>query len=544
MTRFTALLWKEARDHRAALAVAALVMPALSWPLQQWGFRFAQPAWTSSGLVPALVGLALVIVASDLFAMDAVTRRLEHFAALPVRPRLLFGARAAFLALVGAGATAWAWAVQLAILAAGAPAGALSRQLAHAGQAHVGLLCAAAAAAGTLFLSTLGVGGLIATIAGTVLAGLGLYGVASLPVSGVWALGLVPVAFGAAAFLAFTGSRALGRGRARALACGGPLVALLLLLPAGRAAHGAWRERFLSPDDPAFRVSGLLAGPGGRHVAVAVEREGARGSKRVWVLRLSDGALFDWGRPGEGFLGWTGDGLLACGGRDGGTLRRPETGAVVRAPAIAEWAAAAAFSWWPRETWLRWSRVPGAEGAWDLRHRDGRRYGPVWSRGMPAPAAEEGAVLRVTPEGALVRTDLGTREEVVLVPRGVNRVLGSMAWSRDGRFFLAELDEGTAALDGASWTIAAGPWRDRTVQWSSSPEAPGVLVITEKTRGRGPLLVDVGRGREARLDAAYGEGLLSLQPLGDGRIVATDGRAVDLIGADGRLERRLIPRSR
>src|SRR5262245_9281890 len=117
MTRTSALLWKEWRDHRAALAVFAALVPLVSWPVQKWIFRFSEPVWTWQFLVPLCVAPCVAVVAADAFAMDLATQRMAGFASLPVPLRRNFSMRTLFLALVSIAIGVWAGAVNLAIAA-------------------------------------------------------------------------------------------------------------------------------------------------------------------------------------------------------------------------------------------------------------------------------------------------------------------------------------------------------------------------------------------------------------------------------------------
>src|SRR5262245_60409470 len=118
MRGFVTLLRKELRDNKATLAVAALLAVVVSWIVQRWALKFEDPFATSRWLMPAIAGVGLVVVASDLFAQDLETGRLATLALLPIPTRTLWIARIVFLSMAGVLLFGFAWVAQVVLVGA------------------------------------------------------------------------------------------------------------------------------------------------------------------------------------------------------------------------------------------------------------------------------------------------------------------------------------------------------------------------------------------------------------------------------------------
>lgn len=579
MTRTGALLWKEWRDHRTALAIFAAIVPLVSWPVQRWVFKFSEPEWTWQWVVPLCAGLAVAIVASDLFAMDLSTSRMSAFTALPVPVRRHFTARTAFLAAVALAFAAWAVAMNAVLVGVWGKPGAASALLGSFDPAVTGMAMCAAATAGVLVFSALGVGGFRAVICGLLLAAVGyvatVYAAALFvpepeywnprplrdPMTWLFAAAVLA----GAAYAGFVGGRAHAAGRKR-----GALIATAILVaafgaPAAGVAWKTYRAWALVPDDPALvlQYGDNPVSADGRYVAVMASKP--NGGTRSWVVRVEDGALFDWPRRNDMVGGWTEDGLAWVDAfnfrdheRDYGRFVRPETGETVeRAPSggPAMWQRlASGWTIGPRWTyWLQYENEPARRGSkgvpptsmWRLLVRDGVDERKIEACSMPAAMPRVGDVLLITPDSKLARVRLSGGDPEIVANDAT--ALGCyLAGSPDGRYFIVGTSKGYVVLDSTDWKQVAGPWSASTdaVWWCTGDSTRATLMVGDRNGERLVRLVEVATGREIVPDASL-EILCryrAVDHLPDGSFVARAGRNRLLhLDADGKLIRRLFP---
>ncbi len=577
MTRTGALVWKEGRDHRAAVIVFAAIVPLVSWPVQRYAFKFAEPAWTWSWLVPLCVGLAVAVVAADVFAMDLATSRMSAFAALPVPLRRHFAARVTFLGLVAAAIAAWTVAANVAIVGIWGKPDAVVRHLDAYDSGVLGLLMTAAGAGAVLVFSALGVGGFRAVFGGALLAFVGFvstefafdkflarpaYNSAPLSLTLLeWAVAAI-VLF-AAAYAGFVGGRAHAASRRRGAVFASSILVAAFGLPSGGAAWKAYRAWNFAPTDPDVQVSYPSVSPDGRYVAVAGMKYGVFGGSRTWIVRVADGKLFDWVGRREGVFGWSKDGEVWIGAMDGrrrpsddlGRLARAETGDTIGAVARADLGTRVHYGSGFDSTWASWlgwnvgpsktpATAPKGVSSWTLWAKDDEKTKLVIeARAMPAPMRTTGEVLIATPDARLAVVSFAGGAPRIVADDAVG-LRGPLAGSRDGRFFLVTTSKGEAVFDSATWKPIAGPYAGMSVTWCNATDGPCVAAVFEQKEWRLVKLLDVSAGREIVPDPAVAihGGYGSVQTLPDGRFVAHDqGGSIVLLDADGKLVRQLFP---
>jgi hypothetical protein len=578
VTRTGALVWKEWRDHRAAVFVFAALVPLVSWPVQRWIFKFGEPNWTWAWIIPICVGLAVAVVAADSFAMDIATSRMASFAALPVPLRRHFGARTLFLGLAALAIAAWTAATNLAIVGWWGKPDAVALHLGAYYAAGISLLMTAAATGAVLVFSSLGVGGFRAVLGGAVLAGTAFFATdyASdrlFPHSKFtqywshpsyfpavdWTVVLI-VLFGAA-YAGFVGGRAHAASRKRGAACVAGILVAAFALPAGVTAWKANRSWMISPTDPEVQIEWPIASPDGRYVAVCGTTNGTFGGRRCWIVRVDDGKLFDWPRRDEFVYGWSKDGYAwidrnreGPSGDDRGRLARTETGEtvcnVVKSDVGsrvrydhfgADWAQSFRFECDPSKTP---KDAPKGVYAWTLWSKDSEKTKRVVvARQIPAPTPNVGQVLIATAENKLALVDLAGGEPRIVADDAVG-LRGALASSRDGRFYTVTTSKGEAVLDAATWKRVAGPFGTAAAIWCGVANGPSVLAVYETKEWRLERLVNVATGREVVPDATLGirGGYGAVQAFSDGRFVfQATGNRVLLLDPDGKLIRRLFP---
>jgi hypothetical protein len=577
MTRTGALLWKEWRDHRVALAVFAAIVPLVSWPVQRWVFKFMEPEWTWKWVVPLCAGLAVAIVASDLFAMDLATARMSAFVALPVPVRRHFTARTAFLAAVAIAFAAWTVVMNAALVGIWGKPGAAAALVGSFDPAFQGLAMSAAALAGVLVFSALGVGGFRAVIGGVLLAGIGYAATMFtaewlLPRPVVWSpqpardplqwlvtAGVLLVA----AYAGFVGGRAHAAGRRRGALIAAAIIVAAFGTPSGTLAWKAYRSWVLVASDPdiVLQYGWNPVSPDGRYVAVWANKP--NGGCRSWVVRVADGALFDWPRRNEGIGGWTTDGLAWVGSMnyrgpsgDYGRFVRPETGATVER-ALVDGAAMSrrlASGWGAGPRWAQWLRYesqparPASKGVyptvmWRLWEKDGAGERTIEGRMGLAPTPRVGEALLVTPDAKLALVRLAGGEPTIVW----NDATGIGWWtagSPDGRYFTLSTSKGWIVLDSTKWTCVAGPYEPTSAYWCLGDETSPTLAVAEAKSESLTRLLEFPSGREIVPDASLGilSGYGSVQRLPDGGFIARAGTNRLLrLDADGKFIRRLFP---
>jgi hypothetical protein len=576
-------LWKEWRDHRVTMAVFAAIVPLVSWPVQRYIFKFAEPEWTWRWTLPICVGLVVAVVAADLFAADLATERMTAFVALPVALRRHFTVRTAFLAAVAVLFTAWTIGTNVAIVSAWGKPGAAAALLASADFAIDDVVRGAGIVAAVVLLSALGVGGFRAAIGGCVLAliayAASMFAAESFfPVPPGWLPGwyrsnhwelwaTVPGAavMVIAAAVAYCASRGLFSLRRRGAIWAATILVLAFGAPAAGAAWKTWRAWMISPYDPGFSLMTSSVSPDGRFVGV-VGTNGAAGGCRSWIVPVDGGPILDWPRRRDYVAGWTTDGLAWIGRydsdpvpdpkkpRDYGALVRPETGEVVErltessragGRIVAGWGIGPQWAQWLR---MNWEGAHKGENGAPTSHtvrlwvKDGDVERRMDVRSVCATPTV-GQVLLVTPDGKLALADLAGGEPRV-VSDDANGLQSWLTGSADGRMYTVQTSEGWVVLDGTTWQRVAGPFTDGTVYWCSASGRPPVVAVWDKKTELFSRLVDVDTGREIPIDPALKiyAGYEAVQPLDDGRFVARSGKgSIVLLDANGKLIRTLFP---
>ncbi len=237
-----ALIRKEWRDARALTAGAAVAVVALSVAANEAWLDYRSATFTAAYLIPGLVAIYLVTIASDLVASDVATRRVETFALLPARPFLLWSAKLSFLLISGLVFLIWVVGVQLALHAhASGTTGALTL-VRNGGLALPHLSLALGLACTVFFFSTLLERGISAVLAGVLTCAAGAYALVSFSgtdidlvarsgLPGIAGL-VVAFAFATGSAFAFTSGAIHLVGRVRRGVLGLACVSLLLVLPA------------------------------------------------------------------------------------------------------------------------------------------------------------------------------------------------------------------------------------------------------------------------------------------------------------------------
>jgi hypothetical protein len=571
MTKTGALVWKEWRDHRTVVAVFAALEPLVSWPVQRWVFKFAEPEWTWKWIVPLCVGLAVAVVAADLFAMDFATSRMASFAALPVPTRRHFTARTTFVAFVAVALGAWTVAANAAIVGAWGAEGAVGRLLLAFDPALTGLAACAAAVGGVLLFSAVGVGGFRAVIGGVLLAALACAATSvALAVllpqlqTNLWPRDADLVVFAVAgvvllvaAWTGFVGGRAT-MSRARGVLCASAVLVGVFAVPGTALALKTYRGAFLSPGDPTLYVQSCVASPDGRYVAVhACKQDALFGpAARSWIVRVEDGHVFSWPRRTEAVYGWTDDGLAWAGGSGShgyGRFARPESGERVGEANLETLQAHAATGFRCEPRWAQWMRteyVPNAKptkvGAawafeWRIWAKDTALERRITARQMPAALPTVGQVLVATAECKLAIVDLAGGEPRIVYDDAV--ALG--AWtigSPDGRWFVVVTSKGSVILDSTDWKPVAGPFAERSVRWCTGDPGRAVAIVGgPKGLCEVSGLVDVVRGHEVDVSHLHYDGGQVAALADGGFVIGRGSQAVLRLGADGALIRRLFP---
>jgi hypothetical protein len=566
-------LWKEWRDHRAAVLVFAVLVPLLSWPVQRYIFKFAEPVWTWQWIVPMCAGLAAAFIAADSFAMDLATHRMASFAALPVPVRRHFTVRTAFLALVAIAIAAWALLVNVAIVGVWGKSGAVEAMFASDCGSLTGYAMCAAVTAAVLVLSSLGVGGFRAFLGGVLLAYVAFVAtsfagdlLARIPGYGSpssqrvlveWTI--AAAVLGIAALSGFVTSRAQPALRKQGVICAAAILVLAFGAPAAAAGWKEYRGWMVSPDDPELYVVSVDVSPDGSYVAVVGSNAaGPNQNYRSWVVRTSDGALFDWPRRGDYIGGWTKDGLAWVGRMgsnpqrkppDYGRFVQPETGVTVSVAGegLSARLAGGGSTHPGWAGWLRWDWQPAKDSTkavrlytWRLWARDTELTRTVDARSMPSPMPKVGEVLYVDAGGDLLLTDLAGGEPRVVM-KGAKDLQGWVAGSPDGRYFVVGTDGGSVVLDSTNWNRVAGPFPNRYAYWC--PGSGAVLRLNDEANASVERMIDVAHGREiAPTFRGLRGGHASIHVLADGRVVGHAGRSeVVLLDANGKYVRHLFP---
>ncbi len=298
MRRFLTLIRKEWRETRALTAGAAMAVLVLSVAANEIWLGYSAAALTAAFVIPGLVALYLVAIASDLVAAEVASRRVETFALLPARPLLLWFAKFAFLVGAGIAFLAWVGVVQLAIHArvGGLDAGWEILAYADLTIAHMGVVLGLACT--VFFFSTLLDRGISAVLAGVLTFGAGVYAFLSTDWAAMeiwvrsWHLGVagvvVALAFSAASVFAYTTGRIHQTGRLRRTTLGLAGAVLFLLLPAAVGSQVLAARGSLEPGQPDVEIRWIDVSPDGLHIALGA-CNGKETLHGVWFIRIDDG---------------------------------------------------------------------------------------------------------------------------------------------------------------------------------------------------------------------------------------------------------------
>jgi len=308
----TELLRKEWRDARWIIIGLWILAPIASLALKfllLGGNRFDENA-SAGGFIPAMLLLYVLAVGADIVAADASSGRISFLAALPVRPRTLWCAKAGFLF---GGAAIYLVALLLMEAMFLSLAGLNGLLVFVPGLPKYAFLYAAVAviAAATMMYSTLIDRGFAAVVAALFM----VCGIAAL----AWHLHPEPrtqafrrVVLGLSAFLfismiagsyfSFTRGRIHLGGRLRRLAFAGGAFALLFVLPVGLTVAGAARNLHVGLYDQDVEV-GLCIVDDEEEWAIAYMNRGFGRDPLLGVMRefrfvgvnLEDGRVRDLG---------------------------------------------------------------------------------------------------------------------------------------------------------------------------------------------------------------------------------------------------------
>ncbi|MBN2491026.1 MAG: hypothetical protein JXQ29_09265 [Planctomycetes bacterium] len=313
------LIRKEWREFRTVLAALFVLAPAASIALRacRIGWEKASVEESASFLIPLLFGLFVVAVAADLIAGDVRAGRMAFFAALPVRPSALWGAKVLFLAFAACAYLAWLLLVEWTVLElAGKDASMLFARLAErpallALLATVGAACVLGSTLVDRGLSAvlIGAGWLTAVSLAVRLFDPGRFGLdrTSQEETLSWAAaGVLIPAFLLGSYLAFVRGRIhLGGGGRRLLFALTGFLAIAAPPMAGTAwALGSWWSVGPGDTDVEWRASPESVSPDGRWLLVSAHRKpvgplGARSHLPAqFVVNLETTHLVDLARIG------------------------------------------------------------------------------------------------------------------------------------------------------------------------------------------------------------------------------------------------------
>jgi hypothetical protein len=541
-----ALLRKEARDVRALTWVYVALVPlaplAVRWYLEARYDAFAlEPETTRRYLevtFPAIVLLYAAIVASDLVAGDVASRRMHQLALLPVRPLTVWTAKVAVLlggtALVGA----WTFVAQAWTLAAIDGVEHAAPFFRDMETIAVGVVPAAGLIGCVLLVSTMGIRGLGAVMAGAMLAaalGAAYWWGRITPrwIAGddfLWAAIAAGALFVASAAAFVRGRVHLGL-RLRPAVIGGAALAVLLGVPAVGLAAAA---RHVVPGSSLCMMIDRAASPAGPYVALTyVNRLDERAGCSTFVLSLDDGTLREI-EPRGRLGGWQEDGtLIVQREMDDGTLTGgfvdPATGRPVRLrvlspdeqreEAFRRNEASRARKWWSLDR-------TGEPNLWRLR-RDKDHVRTVRSVVRPAAYGQvtgDLSLFAIAPDADhLVRLDAETGEETPLFTSEGFFDGASVVWPDEKGIVVAR--EGRWSwIDLRAKSVHAFPAEVRAVSLSLAPKGPGRLRSCGVADSYWAV-VDPVSGRIVRVDRGPWGGVC---PLHDGGLALIRGDATFL----------------
>jgi hypothetical protein len=549
---------REWRDVRMVAVVFAVLVLAGAIAIPASVHHSDVPVITGQILLAAEVAIFSGMLAADLVAVDAATRRIEALALLPVPLRRVWTAKVAVLLALTLLFAAWAAACHAAGFALLGAESDATKFAASATEAAWGLAPIAAMTCGVLFVATWLDRSFPAFLLGTVLGGGSVAGVVAYvaislgkdPSPGAGhmkavvtaASCVVAAAFLAASRLAFVQGRIHWAPRWRRAAVG-----FAFLLVVGGTAHAAtatWVHvvTSMAPGDPDARVSRIAASPDGRRLALGVYKEGYGAAvSRVWVLDVASGRITDLTPNGTELWYespvWTKDGAICVQRAEIGSFIDPDTGESRPAPrreTVVQrgWGAVESHSiaGGRIESAIRWF---GHDQRWTL-------TGESWAQPLESMP---GNVVYKTDRLHLVRRDLASGEERTLVT-ATSKLSAMLRCSPDSSRIVVEVDGGWRAIDATDGRVLAETPAGSCLYWSHFGSRFAIAwEATEQSSKFRVIDLDTGRSLDAGTSSRTMWSWPQIDELPDGRLafLHADGD-IDLLDHDLKLVRRLYER--
>ena len=563
----TAMLRREWRDLRGLLLVLAAI------PVLMTAFECAfpslapLPAGSARIVLPAMLGLFLVVVGSASFA-GMPGRALDGRLLAPVGSTRLWLAKLANLALLGALFAIWSVGLEAASTAWREGYAVLREFLGWIPGAQGAYLLAIAAGCGAAWLAAALRSSFQAALISLIPIGL----LAWLAVGARfdeafwldlrWAppektftggeVHLVLVGacavFLAASRISFSPWRHTASRRRWRMARGLGLPALFLGSPATWAdVRLSWAWSDFGFSDPRVKVMSADPCPDGRQVVITFGVRSPIESYRVRFLDLETGEVRAQPRLPVP-CNWYGDGpdgSVLILGRDQIYQVDPDT--LEMSPVESRLPSE------DRKAWRERLGLPPLVGSWGEVERPfgvgtGRflvRWGDREYELDVVPGtmsrcrcgSEPGIVFYSSTDQGLVRLDLETGERRILVPAETDPPLWSL--SREGRYVAVTRMSWTSSIHRAEdGSLVAGPWDDCMAGWAHAQEEDRYVQLNAKDRSSTRIL-DLMEGRTAALEASIEHSFTTV--LRDGRVLVSSGRHVDLLDRDGRFLRTIWP---
>jgi len=320
MTFVPTYLWKEWRDHRAAIVAFALIVAALLVV----AFTAIPGRWAVNPMLPTIAAYCGFAIAALAFGADVVPGesrrgRLGFLARLPGDLRVAFAAKLAFfvLALIGFSAFTYACTSAASALLCGGPwlPSISGKDLRPSG--WIGL-----AAASWLFVvgcwlprGTLALPAMVLAVAAFSAPAIAAFvlhpGLGLAPRELERALQWLAASGVVVAAVSFIGGLRHGGSWRRRLVCCVGSAAVAFVPIWGWSAQRVARFCHLDPSEPTFRLAAGAIGPGGRFAFVNGFHDlpaswplvGGRGNSHALVLDLEEKSWREAGAPGDAFYG-------------------------------------------------------------------------------------------------------------------------------------------------------------------------------------------------------------------------------------------------
>lgn len=566
---FRSLIWREWRDTRPVMFGCALVTAVLSVLVQHFVFRWKEAEWTGSSLVALTPLLPAVILASDLFASDISSRRVQGLALLPTRLSRVVAAKLAYL---GLGIAAFhlfvlVWnALLLALFAKEEWTGPFAAGLSR-GRLAVGV--EALLVASVLFFSAMSFRSFVSVLLGALSAAalVGTAGMVELDdVTGLKGEGwmwagvacVVIVSIGAGVFAVLRGpAHTASRGRLAIVGCAA--LGAVFVPATGGLAVAVERRYHVEPGDDDARFESLtLAGTPPVAVVHVTQRSpdgtNVKWASAVYAVDLSGSDAVRLASHRTSLVGYTDDGALVTWtqgfkwqNKDRVTAVDPRTGEVLREYDPGKYPGVH-FDMPDRPAWAKQgfdhtSRQAPDGKSW-LQVVAPKAGGPgraVVSRGMIVFLPQRGRVVTVSEDGALLLNDLLGTEDTTLIAAYALPLQGQWSLSQDGTLLAARTPKGVAIVDvttGATRWSGTAHWG----QWARSVAGRNVLLVPEPDWDHAKI-VDFDHEEPRVISGSFACDPTSLRPLADGGFVAisTDHRRVVLLDAECEIVRQLLP---